>query len=424
MSSTALSNLVNVRYYSPSDPYHYSVDNRPLTDLNTNITVLASLLDGISAGNVFYIEDASTTVNSLESTTNLLPNTGPYDAGQLITVRVNNTNTGAVTFTANAGAAYPVHGMAGALQGGELVAGKHYLLSWEDSDGVWELVGSSKGNLQVAAAVQSAQAVNLGQITEGTLDVSFNSIETGSLTVTDSLEVTGSTTLGQTTVPNATSGSNPINLSQLFIGNRKAVFTANGSWTVPEGVTVIWVSGSGGGGGGGGGNQLASNLQGAGGGGGYAGEIAIKVPINVTPSDVLSIEIGPGGKGGAGVGSLSNAGDGSSGGETILSTGTSALLTLSGGSFGSGAVQYATSYVFGGYGFTTGRCEVAVNASNGTAGQVAVGGAGQPTPFGLPGLGSITSPDGGNGSNGSGGGGGGSAYGGGNGGNGILIIEW
>ena len=163
MTTTALSNLVNVRYYGPYDVYNYATDNRPLTDLQTNIVSLANLIDGISEGNVFYIEDTSSTANLLVATTTLLPSGGPYTPGQLITVRVNTSNTGAVTLSINSGSAYPIQGMAGALQGGELVAGKHYLLSWENSGGVWELIGSGRGNLQVPAAVQSLQALNLGQ---------------------------------------------------------------------------------------------------------------------------------------------------------------------------------------------------------------------------------------------------------------------
>src|SRR5579859_712935 len=34
--------LVTVRYYTQYDPYHYAVDNRPLTDLASNITTISS----------------------------------------------------------------------------------------------------------------------------------------------------------------------------------------------------------------------------------------------------------------------------------------------------------------------------------------------------------------------------------------------
>lgn len=211
MSSPALSNLVNVRYYTPSDPYHYSVDNRPLTDLNTNLVMLAGLVDGISSGNNFYIEDSSSTSNVVACTTPLLPDSGPYDPGQLITLKVNNSNTGSVTLAVNSGQEYPIHGMNGNLQGGELVAGKHYLLSWENSDEVWEIVGSGKGNLQVAAAVHSAQAVNLGQLTDSSLDAAFNS-----LSLSGTLESNP-----------ATSGNEVVTYSQLTNGTFSPIFKAS-----------------------------------------------------------------------------------------------------------------------------------------------------------------------------------------------------
>ena len=36
------SSLTTVRYYTQYDPYHYAVDNRPLTDLASNITTISS----------------------------------------------------------------------------------------------------------------------------------------------------------------------------------------------------------------------------------------------------------------------------------------------------------------------------------------------------------------------------------------------
>lgn len=41
--------LADVRFYGPLDPYYYTVDNRPLTDLDNNIRLLASATDA-SAG--------------------------------------------------------------------------------------------------------------------------------------------------------------------------------------------------------------------------------------------------------------------------------------------------------------------------------------------------------------------------------------
>lgn len=68
--------------------------------------------------------------------------------------------------------------------------------------------------------------------------------------------------------------------------------TATGTWTVPAGVTGIFVSGSGGGEGGSGGKTFV------GGGGGAAGCFFYGIPLKVTPGESLAIKIGAGGAGG------------------------------------------------------------------------------------------------------------------------------
>ena len=236
-------------------------------------------------------------------------------------------------------------------------------------------------------------------------------------------------TFGQTVVGAATADNEAVNLGQLFIGNRKSVFTANGTFTVPSAVTTIWVSGCGGGGGGGGGNVLSLSAQGGGGGGGYPGSIAIKKSIAVTPGEVLTITVGAAGAGGAGTSSLANAGNGTAGGSSIVSSGTTNLITLGGGSGGSGATAYSTTAVFGGAGYTIGLAVFSITGSTTTpdgGGNIGYGGAGGSGPFGCGGGGSSGGGSGGSGSgSGSGGGGGGGSGGsGGNGSSGIIIIEW
>jgi hypothetical protein len=240
-------------------------------------------------------------------------------------------------------------------------------------------------------------------------------------------------TFGQTVVASATANNQAVNLGQLFIGNRKSVFTANGTFTVPSAVTTIWVSGWGGGGGGGGGNALSTSAQGGGGGGAYPGEIAIKNPIAVTPGEVLTITVGAGGAGGAGTSSLANAGNGTAGGSSIVSSGNTNLLALAGGSGGSGATAYSTTSVFGGSGYTMGLAVFSIANSTTSpdgGGVVGFGGAGGGGAFGSGGSGNSGGGNGGNGTgNGTGGGGGGgiSNSGSGNGGAGspgLIIIEW
>src|SRR5690606_15639663 len=89
---------------------------------------------------------------------------------------------------------------------------------------------------------------------------------------------------------------------------RRARFTSNGTFVVPEGVTTGWVEGCAGGGGGGGSAGYVANNQHNGGGGG-AGQSVIAASYSVTPGDSLSVVIGAGGSRGAG-----GAGPGHAGG--------------------------------------------------------------------------------------------------------------
>lgn len=43
---TLKNSFVTIRYYTAADPYHYTIDNRPMTDLKTCLDFLADTLDG------------------------------------------------------------------------------------------------------------------------------------------------------------------------------------------------------------------------------------------------------------------------------------------------------------------------------------------------------------------------------------------
>ena len=73
-----------------------------------------------------------------------------------------------------------------------------------------------------------------------------------------------------------------------------AKFTANGSFTVPAGVTQIWLSGCAGGGGGGSGSGGTNSARGSGGGSGGAGQNIQKELYAVNPGQVIPITIGAG----------------------------------------------------------------------------------------------------------------------------------
>jgi hypothetical protein len=174
----------------------------------------------------------------------------------------------------------------------------------------------------------------------------------------------------------------------LFTAQNTAVFTSSGTWTVPQGVTSILVSGCAGGNGG----------YGSGGTGGAAGQWVIKQHISVTPGSTITVTIGAGGAG--------STGNCNYGGNTTLVSGSTTLLSLSGGGGGSADIYIA------GY--------------NGS-GVMYYGGGGAPTPFGSGG-GIAGSGSNGNNAYGFGAGGGGSGGGsgtiGGNGASGVIIIEW
>ena len=74
---------------------------------------------------------------------------------------------------------------------------------------------------------------------------------------------------------------------------KEVQYTANGTFTVPTGVTAVEVVAVGGGGGGGGGNDAAA------GGGGGGGQV-VRRNVNVTPGTTYNVAIGAGGHGGQG----------------------------------------------------------------------------------------------------------------------------
>jgi hypothetical protein len=134
---------------------------------------------------------------------------------------------------------------------------------------------------------------------------------------------------------------------------QSAIFTANGNWVAPAGVTKVWLagrpgSGGGGGGGGGGGFTGATGGGGAGGRGGGAGGAAAVVEtaeVDVVPATNYAITIGAAGAGGAGGAGGAAGVNGNSG-----AAGTNGAKTL-----------FDTLVAFG-------RLDPAIGASGGTPG--------------------------------------------------------
>ena len=201
----------------------------------------------------------------------------------------------------------------------------------------------------------------------------------------------------------------------------KQVFTGNGTWTCPEGVTTAWVSGCGGGGGGGGVN---TNLRG-GAGGGASGNSAHSTRVTTVPGTAYTVTVGTAGAAGSSAG-----GGGGSGGASSVG----ALITISGGGGGTGITVDGTMGAGGtsGTGGSDGHCGLLADYANTSLG-VAIAGYGAGGPFG-GGQGSVptlTTQAGSAGTNYGGGGSGAASasashagLAGGAGGAGLVIIEW
>ena len=216
---------------------------------------------------------------------------------------------------------------------------------------------------------------------------------------------------------------------------RMTRLTANGQFTIPNGVNRIFISGCAGGGGGGGSASSNGSLMAAGAGGG-AGEHILSQSFSVKSGQVLNITIGGGGSGGIGGpnnGTAGSAGNsGTSGGNTTI---PELSLNLSGGGGGgagntSGIWGNGAGPGAGGNGMPPGTI-----GWSGTQGSICMpGGLGGSSPFGGGGGTISWFWGGGTSQNGAGfgsGGGGGFAGGNGmagiagaNGAPGVIFIEW
>jgi hypothetical protein len=215
------------------------------------------------------------------------------------------------------------------------------------------------------------------------------------------------------------------------VKNNHGIFfttSASDSFTVPHGVSQLYVELAGGGGGGGGGS-IGVNVYTRGGGGG--GSSLKKGILSVTPGQVLSISLGTGGAGGAAGGDGVAGGDGGNGGNSTITINGAPVFTALGGNGGKGA--RATAFFPG-----DGGSRTTDNASCGGGGGgytpaasgvqgVAYGGVGG----GVGGGGSPINAAGSAGQLGAGGGGGSASAGpvnaaraGGAGGNGYCLIQW
>lgn len=120
------------------------------------------------------------------------------------------------------------------------------------------------------------------------------------------------------------------------IGVRATVFTSNGTFTIPSGVTAVKVTVVGGGGGG---SQQAT---------GAGGAVAIKYLTGLTPGNTLSVTVGAAGPG------TSNTS--STGGNSSVASGTQSITTIQ----ANGGVTPATLQAVGSSATTSGA-DIAIN---------------------------------------------------------------
>jgi len=216
------------------------------------------------------------------------------------------------------------------------------------------------------------------------VDATTNRVGIGTISPSTTLDVNGTINVNNNKITNvatptdssdvATKGYADALGANYVTVSKSQKFTENGTFTIPNNVTLIWVTAMGAGGGGGGGSGgAASSYGGGGGGGGGSGEMKYRIPINVISSQVLNVTIGVGGKGGAGGtnGSSSGAGyDGGNGANTIFGNDTIIYVLASGGNFGVGSGQYS-----GGNGGNSTKSRGA-NGAGGTGGTNGAGGDG------------------------------------------------
>jgi len=151
-----------------------TVANGQSTVTSGNISVPAgvpqvtSLLQMMQTGSPGYAVDTSTTANQIALS--LTPALTAYTDGQEITFKAANNNTGPCTINAGGGSVNLV-GVAGALQGGEIVAGSQYTALYSASLGELVLNSQTGGAEQINPATKPLHAMQLGQATGRLINV-------------------------------------------------------------------------------------------------------------------------------------------------------------------------------------------------------------------------------------------------------------
>jgi hypothetical protein len=349
--------------------------------LYNSVNELIGTYDGIpSINDPFGINSQLTSVAGTNSiTATATPTLTAYATGSIYSFIAANTNSGAATLSIDSLTATSItkNGSV-ALSAGDIQSGKMMLVEYDGT--TFQLVN----NIVYGGSITNGNIVSL------TSPLGVTNGGTGSSTLTSNNVILGNGVAAVQFVAPGTSGnvlaSNGTTWASTTIQigfSNVQVFTSNGTFTVPAGITRAKVTVIGGGGSG------ASGVGGGGGGGGTA----IKIVTGLTPAGTVTVTVG-GVAGTSSFGSYCSA----TGGATVTS-----IVGGAGGVGSSGDINLTGGG--GGGGGTTGSFNV-----YGTGGASSIGGGG---------YGSVNSA-GGNGGNYGGGG----ASGGGTGAGGIVIVEY
>jgi hypothetical protein len=196
-------------------------------------------------------------------------------------------------------------------------------------------------NVATVTGFTSNQALAMDTSNPGYVTAATNGQQVLGYAMTSaSANSTGSVMFREAMAPATSSSSSSLAPSAVL-------FTANGTYTISTGATMLEITCVGGGAGGGGGGSAASTqLQVGGGGGGPGGESTQLVPVG--SATTLAVVIGGGGTAGyAGTAGGSAGGVGLNGGNTTV-TGTGILVEGTGGSGGASSAGTSTNAVGGG----------------------------------------------------------------------------
>jgi hypothetical protein len=301
----------------------------------------------------------------------LSPAVTSYVDGLPVNFKAAANNSGATTINVNGVGAVALQGAAGALQGGEIVAGKTYEANYNSTSNTFVIVGQGGGAEQVSPATQSQHALQAGQAlglflgvqtftSSGTYTPGVYTVGGRSVTATKAIvkAVGGGGGGGGASATSATqvsfaSGGNAGAYGELFIGSGLSSQTV----TIGAGGSAA-VAGQNNGGNGGS-TSFGSLMVCAGGGGGVGAPAGAPPGVTILNSTIAQVT-GSGNVIASQPGAMAKVG---------VSVSTSVANNSSGGGdtpFGQGGYNQtvlATGYGAGGPGAGAGP-----NAASGTAG--------------------------------------------------------